>query len=637
MEKTRTPLVFFIFQNFDNSYIMNLIRLSNDEGVEMMLQSAPKRQAILDEEKWDLTHLVKDEATFEKALPSFLEKAQQLQQQWQGNVQTAEDVLALIKAYEAFETALVPFSEFAMLDPETDATNTVAQERYAKMAATLAQMNATLSFIETDILALSEDVLAQAKQLDETYTHFITRLIERKAHLLHPETEKALASLQETINAPYGLYNTTKLTDIQFPNFDVDGKSYPNSYNLFEGDWEVEENTAIRRAAFDAFSKQLKLYENTTAKTYQTHVKTEKTIATLRGYDSVIDYLLANQEVDRDLYNRQIDITMKELAPHMRRYAQLLKKVHGLDFISIADLKVSLDPEFEPTITVEQSRDYLKKALHVLGDDYLSMIDEAFDNRWIDFAQNEGKSTGAFCASPYGYHSYILISWTSRMNEVFVLAHELGHAGHFRNAQRAQTLFNSESSTYFVEAPSTMNEMLMANYLLKSSDDPRFKRWVISTIIARTYFHNFVTHLLEAAYQRKVYDMIDAGGSVNAETLNNLFREVLETFWGEDVVINEGAELTWMRQPHYYMGLYPYTYSAGLTISTQVSQRILHDEAGAVDDWLKTLQLGGSVSPVELAKTAGVDITTDKPLKDTIAFIGSLVDQLEQLTAEIGD
>lgn len=221
------------------------------------------------------------------------------------------------------------------------------------------------------------------------------------------------------------------------------------------------------------------------------------------------------------------------------------------------------------------------------------------------------------------------------MNEVFVLAHELGHAGHFRNAQRAQTLLNSESSTYFVEAPSTMNEMLMANYLLKSSTDPRFKRWVISSIIARTYFHNFVTHLLEAAYQRKVYDIIDNGGAVDAETLNDLFRSVLVEFWGEDVDINDGAELTWMRQPHYYMGLYPYTYSAGLTISTQVSQRILHEEQGAVEDWLATLKLGGSVSPVELAKTAGVDITTDKPLKDTIAFIGSLVDQLEQLTAEI--
>ena len=600
-----------------------------------MVQIARKRQDIPENEKWDLRHLVATEQQFNEALPVFLTKAQTLETTWHGNVKSAADIIALIKDYETFNTALTPYVEFAFLDPETDATNIVAEERYAKMAQTLAKITALLSFIDSDILALPTDTLQQAQALDSNYAHYIARLLDRKAHLLHPEAEKTLAALQETINAPYSLYNTTKLMDIQFPDFNVEGKQYPNSYNLFEGDWEVENHTALRRAAFDAFSVELKKFENTTAKTYNTHVTTEKTIATLRGYDSVIDYLLADQEVSHDLYNRQIDLTMKELAPHMRRYAKLLQQAHGLESITVADLKISLDPEFEPAITVEESRGYLKKALAVLGDDYLTMIYEAFDNQWIDFAQNEGKSTGAFCASPYGHHSYILISWTSRMNEVFVLAHELGHAGHFRNAQRAQTLFNSESSTYFVEAPSTMNEMLMANYLLKTSTDARFKRWVISTIIARTYFHNFVTHLLEAAYQRKVYELIDDGGAVNATILNQLFRSVLEEFWGEDIIINNGAELTWMRQPHYYMGLYSYTYSAGLTISTQVSQRILHEGEPAVADWLKTLQLGGSVSPVELAKTAGVDITTDQPLKDTIAFIGSLVDQLEELTAEI--
>lgn len=270
-----------------------------------------------------------------------------------------------------------------------------------------------------------------------------------------------------------------------------------------------------------------------------------------------------------------------------------------------------------------------------MGENYQKMLDRAFDERWIDFAQNHGKSTGAFCSSPYGYHPFILISWTSRMNEVFVLAHELGHAGHFYLANAEQNVFNARPSLYFIEAPSTMNEMLMANYLLENSNDARFKRWVISTIVARTYYHNFVTHLLEAAYQRKVYEIIDEGGSVNASILNKLKRSVLQDFWGDDVEIIEGAELTWMRQPHYYMGLYPYTYSAGLTIATQVSQRILREGNRAVEDWVNVLKAGGTKTPIELAQMAGVDITTDKPLRDTIAFIGSLIDQLEQLTEEI--
>ncbi|GEK33050.1 oligoendopeptidase F [Kurthia sibirica] len=595
----------------------------------------PLRKDVPTDEKWDLSYLVKDEAQFEASLQQLGQDVDAFVTKWQGKITTAQDVAQAIIESEKLSEGFVTLGSYAELDAETDQTNDVAQIRVGNYGNFASKAGSKLSFVNSEILALTNDVLEEAITIAPNYTHYINLLIKKKAHQLHPEAERTIAALSETLNAPYSLYNTAKLVDLQFENFEVNGKSYPLNYNLFEGDWELEVDTDVRRAAFDSFSQQVKHYLHTTAKTYSTHVQQEKTLSELRGYDSVFDYLLDEQEVDRDLYNRQIDVTMKELAPHMRRYAKLLQKVHGLEKMTFADLKISLDPEFEPSITVEQSRKYLNDALGVMGEDYLQMISDSFDQRWIDFAKNEGKSTGAFCASPYGSHSYILISWTSRMNEVFVLAHELGHAGHFRNSNRAQTLYNSESSTYFVEAPSTMNEMLMANHLLSTSKDARFKRWVISSIVARTYYHNFVTHLLEAAFQRKVYEIVDAGGSLTASKLNDLKRSVLEEFWGDAVEINDGAELTWMRQPHYYMGLYPYTYSAGLTISTEVSQRILKEGKPAVADWLATLKAGGTKTPVELAQMAGVDITTDQPLQNTIAFIGDMIEQLEQLTAEI--
>lgn len=600
-----------------------------------MIDNILKRKDVPVSETWDLTALVPNEEAYNEGVKKIVDDAKKFNTQYQGHITDAKQVANVITDYEALVESIIPYDAFMSLDLETDQTNDIAQMRASNFGNISSQIASLVSFVDSEILALPTEVLEEAIQIAPNYTHYIKRLIAKKEHQLHPEVEKTLAALGSTFDAAYGLYNTTKLVDMKFKNFTVGDKSYPLSYNLFEGDWELESDTNVRREAFKAFSEKLADYQHTTAKTYNTHVQTEKTIANLRGYESVIDYLLFEQEVDRDLYNRQIDIIIKELAPHMRRYAKLLQKEHGLDKMTFADLKISLDPNYEPSITIDESRDYMKKALGVMGEDYLKMIDSAFDDRWIDFANNEGKSTGAFCSSPYGSHSYILISWTQRMNEVFVLAHELGHAGHFRNAHKHQSYFNSESSTYFVESPSTMNEMLMANYLLKNSNDPRFKRWVISTIVARTYYHNFVTHLLEAAYQRKVYELVDAGESVNATILNNLKRSVLEEFWGDDVELNNGAELTWMRQPHYYMGLYPYTYSAGLTISTQVSQRILHEGQPAVDDWLKVLQAGGTKTPVELAQMAGVDITTDKPLQDTIAFIGSLIDQLEELTKEI--
>ncbi len=594
-----------------------------------------KRNEVNVEETWDLSHLFATEQLFEEAIHAAVKDANEIEQHFKNNITDAKKVALVLTAYQNLNEKLIPIGTYASLAYSVDQTDDTSQMRSAKVGQVFAKINAQLSFITSELLQLDEATLVEAKNLSPQFAHYIEKLIRKKPFQLHPEAEKALAAFGTTFDAPYELYNTTKLVDIQFENFEVNGQSYPLSYNSFEGDWELESDTAIRRAAFEAFSKKLRQYQHTTAKTYDTHLKIEKTDADLRGYQSIFDALLFNQEVDKRLYDRQIDLITTELAPHMRRYAKLLQRVHGLEKMTFADLKISLDPTYEPKISIKESREYMKKGLAVMGEDYQNMLDRAFDERWIDFAQNNGKSTGAFCSSPYGYHPYILISWTARMNEVFVLAHELGHAGHFYLANAEQNVFNARPSLYFIEAPSTMNEMLMANYLLENSNDARFKRWVISTIVARTYYHNFVTHLLEAAYQRKVYEIIDEGGSVNASILNNLKRTVIEDFWGDAVEITDGAELTWMRQPHYYMGLYPYTYSAGLTIATQVSQRILKEGDTAVQDWIDVLKAGGTKTPAELAKMAGVDSTTEQPLCDTIAFIGSLIDQLEQLTEEI--
>ena len=221
------------------------------------------------------------------------------------------------------------------------------------------------------------------------------------------------------------------------------------------------------------------------------------------------------------------------------------------------------------------------------------------------------------------------------MSDVFTMAHELGHAGHFKSCNASQSVLDTEVSTYFVEAPSTMNELLMAHYLLRTNDDKRFQRWVLSSMIQNTYYHNFVTHLMEAAYQREVYKLVDAGKSVQAETLNQIMKDTLTKFWGDAVEINEGAELTWMRQPHYYMGLYSYTYSAGLTVATQMCKRIEKEGQTAVEDWKKVLAAGSTLTPMELAKLAGVDISTDAPLLDTIDTIGQIIDDICRLTEEL--
>ena len=360
-------------------------------------------------------------------------------------------------------------------------------------------------------------------------------------------------------------------------------------------------------------------------------------MADLRGYKDVYESLLYPDEVTRDLYDRQIDLIMEKLAPHMRKYAGLLKKIYKLDKMTYADLKLAVDPDFDPRVTIEEAEKYIADGLAVMGEEYVAMIHRAFRERWIDFATNEGKCTGGFCASMHGVPaSFILLSWQNRMADVFTLAHELGHAGHFKECNAAQGVFDTEVPTYFVESPSTINELILTSYLEKTNPDPRFKRWVLGCTVGKTYYHNFVTHLLEAAYQREVYKIIEAGGSVQAETLSGIYKDILTKFWGDAVELTEGAELTWMRQPHYYMGLYSYTYSAGLTISTKMCKRITEEGAPAVEDWKKALRAGSTVNPIEFAQMAGVDITTDAPLLETIDYIGSLIDEMCELTEELG-
>jgi oligoendopeptidase F len=330
------------------------------------------------------------------------------------------------------------------------------------------------------------------------------------------------------------------------------------------------------------------------------------------------------------MYNQVMDTILEQLAPHMRRFANLKKRELGLDHMYFADLKAPLDPEFSPSTTYSEACQLIQDALGILGSEYGEIVNSAFNERWVDYANNAGKSTGAFCSSAYGEHSYILMTWADNMRGAFTLAHEVGHAGHLMLAARNQRLTNARPSMYFIEAPSTLNELLLAEHLMANSDDNRMKRWVILQLL-NTYYHNFVTHLLEGELQRRVYRLAMNDEPITARVLSELKGEILTTFWGEAVEIEEDAKLTWMRQPHYYMGLYPYTYAAGLSASTAVVQIIREEGQPAIDRWLEVLKAGGSMTPLELMKLAGVDMSDENPIISAVNYVGSLIDQLESL------
>ena len=596
-----------------------------------------KRSEVPVNQTWDLGLIYKSPDLAWKDVERIKEFADKAEKEFKGKLVDADTILDCLHLYEQMNELAARATSYFELDMETDYTNSVNVSNANRAEGILTDCLAKTSFIESEIIEAESSVLDEAISKGGTVSIYLKNLLRKKPHILKPEAEKVLATLGEFMSTPYQIYNQAKLSDMRFDNFTVNGKEYPLSYALFEDEYEYEKDTDIRRAAFRNFSDRIKQYENVTATAYNAHVCRDKREAELRGFKDVFEYLLFEENVSRELYDRQIDVIMEKLAPHMRKYADLLKKIHKLDRMTYADLKLSVDPEFDPTVSIEEVDNYIADGLKVMGEEYVSMIHQAFKERWIDFATNDGKCTGGFCASPYGVPaSFILLSWQNRMADIFTLAHELGHAGHFMYCNEAQGYFDTQVANYFVESPSTINELLLTSYLEKTNPDPRFKRWVLGNTVGKTYYHNFVTHLLEAAFQREVYKIVDGGGSVQAETLSAIFKDVLTKFWGDSVELTEGAELTWMRQPHYYMGLYSYTYSAGLTISTKMCNRINQEGESAVNDWKKALRAGSTVNPLEFAQLAGVDISTEGPLLDTIESIGSMIDEMCRLTEEIG-
>ena len=586
-------------------------------------------------ETWDLSLIFAAEADFEAAVEKAKALAGTLEKTYKNALTTPESIAECLALYEELEILLYQTTSYTSLAVSVDYTDTEAQKKDAKMTALAAEIGSRLSFIESEIADAPEELIRAAMDKTGRAKHYLAEILREKPHRLSAETEKVLAALSPVFNAPYDIYHMTKLADMKFGSFTVNGKEYPLGYSLFEDEYEYEADTDVRRAAFRAFSDKLREYENTTAATYNTYLTQQRIMAHQRGFADMFEADLFTDHVTREMYDRQIDLITEKLAPAMRKYARLVGKMNKLDRVTFADLKLPLDAEFDPRVTIGESREYVRSALSVLGQDYADMVDEAYDKRWIDFARNVGKETGGFCSSPYGCNSYILLSWNNRMADVFTIAHELGHAGHFRLCNGAQSLFDTNVSGYLIEAPSTMNELLLAQDLLRKNTDKRFRRWVLSSLIGHTYYHNFVTHLREAWYQREAMNIIEQGGAVNAETLSGIFRKTLETFWGDAVELTEGCELTWMRQPHYYMGLYSYTYSAGLTLATQAALNIAAEGESAVARWRAMLEAGSTRDPLGLAAIAGIDLSTPDALEHTIGYISDIIDEIAALTEEI--
>ncbi|VHC84313.1 oligoendopeptidase F [Streptococcus pyogenes] len=592
-----------------------------------------KRSEFPENELWDLTALYKDRQDFLLAIEKALQDIDLFKRNYEGRLTSVDDFTQALIEIEHIYIQMSHIGTYAFMPQTTD----FSDESFAQIAQAgddfMTKASVALSFFDTALANADLDVLDTLEK--NPYFSAAIRMAKiQKEHLLSPDVEKALANLREVINAPYDIYTKMRAGDFDMDDFEVDGKTYKNSFVSYENFYQNHENAEIREKAFRSFSKGLRKHQNTAAAAYLAKVKSEKLLADMKGYASVFDYLLAEQEVDRSLFDRQIDLIMTEFGPVAQKFLKHVAQVNGLEKMTFAGWKLDIDNDLNPEVSIDGAYDLVMKSLAPLGQEYTKEIERYQTERWVDFAANANKDSGGYAADPYKVHPYVLMSWTGRMSDVYTLIHEIGHSGQFIFSDNHQSYFNTHMSTYYVEAPSTFNELMLSDYLEHQFDDPRQKRFALAHRLTDTYFHNFITHLLEAAFQRKVYTLIEEGGTFGADQLNAMMKEVLTDFWGDAVDIDDDAALTWMRQAHYYMGLYSYTYSAGLVMSTAGYLNLKNNPDGA-KEWLDFLKSGGSRTPLDTAMLIGADIATEKPLRDTIQFLSDTVDQIISYTEDM--
>ena len=427
------------------------------------------REEVPIEETWRLEDLFPTMHDWEEGLAAIVPEIDEVTC-YRGRL--GEGPSTLLKCLEAAENLMRKYYHvnlYAHLLLSCDGTNPENQAIAGRSAATGARVRAGLSFIEPEILRLPDGTIEQYLEAEpglEPFRRNLEKTISDKPHVLSMQTEAVLASLDEVMKAPHMLYNRTKSSDMRFePVTDSTGREVPVSFATYEVMLEKSPDTTLRRNAFQSFARGLCAYQNVLGGTFGTEIRKNVVLAKARGFESATHMFLHWQESSVTAYTNLLNIIQEEIAPHMRRYVELRKKVLGLDKIMYCDIEAPLDPDFDPEITFEEAGKQIVEATEIMGKEYTDIIRTAFSDRWIDRVDNIGKSTGAFCAGAYDAHPYILTTWSNRGRSMFTLAHELGHAVADVFTTRNQRFANIRMSMFIVESPSTFNEMLLARHV----------------------------------------------------------------------------------------------------------------------------------------------------------------------------
>ena len=591
-----------------------------------------KRSEVREEDTWNVKDMYESVEDWEKELTAIRSIVDKVSEYEGKVVESADSLLAVLSGLaEAGEKLGLAFNYAERLFDE-DQTNTAHQAMNAKAYSAYAEMESRVAFVDPEIIAAPQELLERYyEESDELplYRKQIEEIRRRKAHCLSAEMEKLLAMTAEMSQTPADAFSILSNADLVLPEIvDENGEKVRLTSGRY-GQFIQSADRRVRKDAFEAMYSTYKQFLNTFASLYNGNVKQQIFQAKARKYASTLEAAVDANHVSPDVYQNLIE-TVSQNLDKMHRYVSLRKKCLGTEDLHMYDIYTPMIPDMAKTISFEEAKETVLKALAPLGEDYVAKVKEGFENRWIDVYENQGKRSGAYSAGAYGCHPYVLLNYNGTLDDVFTLAHEMGHAMHSYYSNETQPYIYAEYKIFVAEVASTCNEILLMEYLLEHTTDQKERAYLLNhyldsfkgTVYRQTQF---------AEYEMLTNRMSEEGESLNADNLSNLYLELNKKYYGDEIVSDDEIAYEWARIPHFYYNFYVYQYATSYCAAYSVAHKILEEGAPAVERYKKFLSSGCSQAPVELLKIAGVNLETPAPIQDALDAFGKIIDEMTVL------
>ena len=596
---------------------------------------AKKREEIDNNYKWDLSSIYKDLNEFNKDLKDAEEKIKEIEK-YKDNFMDDENILyEFLSFIEDLERKLEKLYMYAHLNFDSDTTNTTYQELFGKVKNIFTLYSFISSFVSPNMIkydySVIEDYMSKNKNLKK-YEKEIKDIFKYKDHTLSLKEEELLSTFGNVLSSGEDIFSYLTDSDIRFGTIkDEDDKEV----ELTESNFSVYRTSKVRRVRKDSFEgifSTYSNYKNTISACFASNVEALCRLAKVRGFSSSIEASLFDDDVEVKIYDNLIDVVSKNLKP-LYKYYDEKRKILKLDDFHIYDAYANIVPSFDKKYSFEEAKKLTIEATKVLGEEYTKILNKEFDEKWVDIYPNKGKRTGAYSSGSYDTKPFILLNFEGKYNDVSTLAHESGHSVHSYLSRTNQDFYNSQYKIFVAEVASTVNELLLAKYMINNSKDKEEKLFILNNLLD-LYKATIYRQVMFAEFEKYAHELFEKGEVLTSEVLEDKYYELNKKYFGDKVEIDDLIRYEWLRVPHFFYNFYVYKYAIGLSCASHIVNNILSGKEGAKENYIKFLSSGGSKTPIELLKIADCDLTKGEVIQSAIDMFEELLDETLKLIKE---